>query len=125
MSRFDIKRFGDGIDFGYGAPPKDAAWDLLSPEEQQKALAEWEAQQNFIELTEPQPQSWGPAEKKFVGIVFVVLAGTFVLGVVGKVQRIKRLMGKGKPPEKGIAGKTRHIKQRLSDISDLTGLDLG
>jgi hypothetical protein len=122
MSRFDIKRFGDGIDFGYGAPPKDAAWDLLSPEEQQKALAEWEAQQNFIELTEPQPQQWGSAEKKLVGIAFVLIAGTLVLSVVGKVQRMKRLMGKDNQPEKGAAAKALHRRQSLADIGNLTGL---
>jgi|APSaa5957512493_1039668.scaffolds.fasta_scaffold47317_4 hypothetical protein len=116
MSRFNIQRFD------YGAPPKDAAWDLLSPEEQQKALVEWEAQQNFIELKEPQPQQWGSAEKKFVGIAFVLIAGTLVLSVVGKVQRVKRLMGKGNQPKKGAAAKALHRRQSLADIGNLTGL---
>ena len=79
MSRFDIQRFD------YGAPPKDAAWDLLSPEEQQKLLTEMEARVaasaklNPIKEIEPSGFSMWKAYSKatFLGSPLAIAVGYY------------------------------------------------
>ncbi|MAG25357.1 hypothetical protein CMI47_07230 [Candidatus Pacearchaeota archaeon] len=65
MNRFDIQRFD------YGAPPKDAAWDLLSAEEQQKALDEWEAQQEFIPIEKVEEEEGFSLWKLYSGATLI------------------------------------------------------